>query len=177
MYYALHGVNLEFESYNGNLTFKWNDSNLEVLNLTNKEKLNFKKVYPKIDYTGLYFWKNIRETNLSKVEEDVSSEHLYRFKAIHKMDFEDLEFDSENEKKFYNFFKNYFLDDSYYNVFIEDNYINFLNYKNFIKNLKVRMFANRYLKKKEKKGIDIKHCITSLDMDANISKIKQDILN
>ena len=93
------------------------------------------------------------------------------------MDFEDPEFDGENEKKYYNFFKNYFLDDSYYNVFIEDNYMNFLNYNNFINDLKKKMFVNKYSLKDKTKQMYIKHCITSLDMDANVSKIKQEILN
>ncbi len=43
MHYALYDISLDFESYSGYFTFKWNDFNLEELNVKKDKEINFKK--------------------------------------------------------------------------------------------------------------------------------------
>jgi len=125
--------------------------------------------------TGLYFWKNIKNIiNSENIEEDTS--HPYRYRAMHKKDFEDPDFEDENEKLYFNNLKIFFLNNLSYNVFVDDNYISYLHYNNFINNLKSKIFKKKYnMKYKEK--VDLKIAINGLDLNTNLLKVKEDILN
>lgn len=148
--YAFYDISIDLENYSGNMTFKWNDSNIEELNYKNINNSNFKKIYSTSNATNLSFWRNIKnEININEIEEDTS--HLYRYRAMHRRDFEDSEFIDENEKFYFTFFKKFFLSNQYYNIFVDDNYMYNLHYLNFIDEFKKKLFNNKYGIKKKKK--------------------------
>jgi hypothetical protein len=169
MQYALYGIYLDFEVYNGNFAFKWNDFNVEEFFYKNLKKFvtNYKD-------TNLYYWKNIKEQiNRKTIDDDYT--HLYSYRAIHKRDFEDLLFNDENEKFYYNNLKLIFLKENFYDIYINDNYLDILNYNNFIDNLKCLKLVNNKLRKK--KNFDFKFGIELLELNNNIDNIRTNILN
>ena len=167
MQYALYGIYLDFEIYNGNFAFKWNDFNVEELFHDNLKKImiNFKN-------NNFYYWKNIKEQINRKIDDDDYT-HLYSYRAIHKRDFEDLSFNDENEKFYYNNLKLIFLKENFYDIYINENYLNVLNYKNFIDNLKSKKLVNNKLNKK--KDFDFKYGIKLLELNNNIDNIRINI--
>jgi len=175
MEYAFYDISIDLENYSGNMTFKWNDSNIEELNYINEKNSNFRKFYSNKNITNLYFWKNIRnEININEIEED--SSHLYRYRAMHRREFEDGEFVDENEKFFFNYLKKFFLNSQYHNVFVDDNYISYLHYLNFINELKKKILNNKYGKNFSKKE-ELSIGIDMLSINTNILNIKKELLS
>lgn len=169
MNYALYGIYLDFELYNGHFTFKWNDFNVEEINYK-----NLKKNFLNIESTNLYYWKNIKEQMNTQITDD-DYLHLYNYRSMHKRDFDDLLFNEENEKYYYNNLKKYFMKDNYYDVYVNDNYYNILNYNIFIKNIKKKIMVNK--KEKKNNTSDLKYGIELLNLNENIENIKLNILN
>ncbi len=175
MEYAFYDISIDLENYSGNMTFKWNDSNVEELNYKNFKNSNFKKIYSSDSITNLYFYNNIKkEININEIEED--SSHIYRYRAMHRRDFEDGEFVDENEKFYFNYLKIFFLNSQYYNTFVDDNYICYLHYLNFIEELKRKVLIHKYgINKKKKQEFSIS--VDMLDLTTNILNVKKELLD
>lgn len=172
MHYALYDINVDFEAYSGNFTFKWNDSNIEDLN--KEKKNNFKKVY--IDLYNLdYYYYNLNRQSIPRLIEDDDYTNLYNYKNINRRDFEDLLFIEENEKYYYNYSKIFFVKENFYDIFISDNYFKFINYNNFINNLKKKVLINKY--KKANKIVELNHIPFFSNFNNNMLQIKSDILD
>lgn len=172
MQYALYDISLDFEAYSGVFTFKWSDFNLEELNLLLENEINFKKVYFNIFFTDLYFYKNIKEKNISVGISDDDYLNIYNYKNINRREIEEPLFNEDNEKYYYSYLKIFFLKENFYDTFINNNYINFVNYNNFIYSLK-----NKVLNKKKKKNNYSKENYFFIDVKDNILQIKNDLIN
>lgn len=166
MNYSLYGINLDFEAYTGNFTFKWNDFNIEEFFFINMENKNFKKIYvSNFDkHLHLHYWFNLKE-KMNTVISDDDYTHIYSYRYIHKKDFEDSSYSFENEKIYYDFLKVFFLKDNFYDTYIGDNYYNLLNYNNLINELKKKIKINRY--KKNDNVIFFKESLASLQINVN----------
>lgn len=175
MQYAFYDMSLDFEAYNGNFTFKWNDHNIEELNLNKNEKFNFKKVYLNLWYTNLYYYKNILQKSINTTINDDDYFNLYNYKNLNRRENEDPLFNEENEKYYYNNLKYFFLKENFYDIFIRDNYINNINYSNFIYNLKNKVLEKKY--KKINNKIYLKEKLNFSDLNINIVKIKNNLIN
>jgi hypothetical protein len=172
MQYALADITLDIETYSGNFTFKWNDFNMEELNLDKNYEINFKNIYIKSKefFTPLYYYNNLVDKIIVKEIEDEDYYNLYNYKGINKRDIEDPLFIEENEKYYYNYLKKAFLKENFYDTFIKDNYIRYLNYNNFIQKLKNKVLINKYNK-------DIKLNQQFVGWNTNIAQIKEDLLS
>ena len=172
MQYALYDISLDFESYTGHFTFKWNDYNIEELNIGNK-RANFKKIYLDSFFSDLYFYKNLKEKIFEKGIDDIDYYNLYNYKNINRREIEDPLFIEENEKYYYNYLKIFFLKENFYDLFIKDNYTRFSHFHIIINNLKKKVLINKYNKKNN--NIKIKEVFP--DLNNNIIEIRNDILN
>jgi hypothetical protein len=175
MQYALYDISLDFELYNGLFTFKWNDFNIEELNIKKEKEINFKKIYLESYFFDFYFHKNFKEKSIKREIEEEDYTLLYNYKYINKREIEDPLFYEENEKYYYNYLKIFFLKENFYDIYIKDNYIRNFNYKNFISILKNKVLINKY--KKKEKNIIFKENLFFLSFNENILKIKDDLLN
>jgi hypothetical protein len=175
MQYAFFDIGLDFESYNGFFTFKWNDFNVEELNFYKENKINFKKIYLDINFPDSYYFKNMKEKLVDRNISDDDYMHLYNSKNISRREIEEPSFYEENDKFYYNYLKIFFLKENFYDIFILDNYFKSLNYNNFIINLKKRVFFNKYNKKK--KNLYLNETICMLNINNNISEIKKEFLD
>lgn len=175
MQYALFDINLDIEVYNGTFTFKWNDFNLEELNVTKNKKINLKKIYFDLFLTNLYFYKNIRQKEINRDINDADFLHLYNYRNINRREIEEPLFSEDNEKYYYSFLKIFFLKENFYDTFVNDNYIKLVNYNNFISQLKKKNLIIKYQKNDSK--FYIKEYVSCIDLDQNILKIKKEISN
>lgn len=171
MQYALSDISLDFEAYSGVFTFKWNDSNLEELNLSSCNDDNFKKIYYNIFLTNSYFYKNIKEKKIDLGISDDDYLNIYNYKNINRREIEEPLFNEDNEKYYYSYLKLYFLKENFYDTFINDNYIKNINYLNFIYNLKKKIIYN-----KKKKREDLKDFFFFPDLKDNMQQIKNDLI-
>jgi hypothetical protein len=142
------------------------------LNVLLGDNINFKKIYFNIFFTDLYFYKNIKEKNISVGISDDDYLNIYNYKNINRREIEEPLFNEDNEKYYYSYLKIFFLKENFYDTFINDNYINSVNYNNFIYSLK-----NKVLNKKKKKNNYLKENNYFIDMKDNILEIKNDLIN
>jgi hypothetical protein len=175
MQYAFYDISLDFEAYNGNFTFKWNDNNIEELNIKRYKETNFKKIYFDLYYTSNYLYMNLKEKNINRSMDQDDYYNLYNYKEINRREIEEPLFIEENEKYYYNYLKMFFLKENFYDIFIKNYYIENLNYSNFIEKLKHKVHENKY--KKQYKKLIFKENIFFTDFNANILHIKNDLLN
>jgi hypothetical protein len=172
MQYAFFDIGLDYETYTGFFTFKWNDFNVEELNFNKESKINFKKIYLDLHSVDSYFFKNMKEKITDRNISDDDYLNIYNYKNMTKREVEEPSFYEENDKFYYNYLKVFFLKENSYDIFIADNYFKSLNYNGFIINLKKRVFLNKYNKKKE--NINLKESIRMLNIDNSISEIKKE---
>jgi len=175
MQYALYDISLDFELYSGLFTFKWNDFNIEELNIKNDKEINLKKIYLESYFLNFYFHNNLKEKSISRVIEEEDYTLLYNYKYMNKRDIEEPLFLEENEKYYYNYLKIFFLKENFYDIFIKDNYIRFFNYRNFINILKNKVLINKY--KRKEKNIIFKENLFFFSFNENILEIKNELLN
>lgn len=175
MQYALFDISLDFEAYSGTFTFKWNDFNIEELNIKKEKKINFKKAYFDLFFTDLYYFKNIKENNIISGINDDDYLNIYNYKNLNRREIEDPLFYEDNEKYYFSFLKVFFLKENFYDTFISDNYIRMLNYNNFIYDLKKKVLIKKY--KKEYINLDLKRYKSFLDLNNNILQIKKELKN
>lgn len=175
MQYALYDISLDFEAYNGYFTFKWNDHNIEELNIKKNEKINFKKVYLNISLSNLYYYKNISQINIDRKINDEDYFNLYNYKNINRRENEEPLFSEENEKYYYNYLKIFFLTENFYDTYIRDNYFFSINYYNFIFNLKQKVLKKKYKKQYNKK--EFSDSFFFLELNSKIKEVKNDLMN
>jgi hypothetical protein len=175
MQYALYDISLDFESYSGNFTFKWNDNNVEELNIKKNRETNFKKIYIDLFYTKNYFYNNLKEKSISRAIDDDDYLNLYNYKGMNRREIEEPLFVEENEKYYYNYLKIFFLKENFYDIFIKNYYIRNLDYNNFINKLKNKVFINKY-KKKNERFFFIKDSLF-FDFNDNLLQIKKELLD
>jgi hypothetical protein len=177
MSYALYDISLDFESYNGSFTFKWNDFNIEELNINNNNNIhvNYKKIYLKYFLPNYYVHTTFKQKKLNREIEEEDYTLLYNYKYINKRDIEDPLFVEENEKYYYNYLKTFFLKENFYDTFIKDNYNKKYYYNFFINDLKKKVLINKYNKKE--KNIIFKENIFFPEFNENILQIKNELLN
>jgi hypothetical protein len=175
MSYALYDINLDFEAYNGLFTFKWNDFNIEELNINKSKNINYKKIYIDSRFLNFYPYKNFKEQIINRTIEEEDYTLLYNYKYINKIEIEDPLFIEENEKCYYNYLKLFFLKENYYDTFIKDNYTRNYNYNFFINNLKKKVLINKYIKKE--KNVIFEKNLFFLEFNENMLKIKNEFLN
>ena len=171
MYYALYDISMDFEAYSGFSTLKWNDFNIEELNLQKNYNTNLKKIYINIQLTNLNCWKNLKKIDINNKITDDDFLNIYNYKNINRREYEQPSLKDENEKYYYNFLKIFFLKENFYDLYIENNYMKNLNYLNFINELKKKNFKNKYNKKKIL--ISNTQELQILELDFNISKIRE----
>ena len=174
MTYALFDISLDLEAYSGSFTFKWNDFNLEELNLNKSKEINFKKVYLDYCIKDIYVYQILNKESIIEGIKDDDYVNLYNYRSINKRDIEEPLFFEENEKYYYNFLKKFFLKENFYDIFIYDNYIRFLNYNNFIYDLKNKILINKYDKNKKKENFNT--FLFNLNNDT-LLQIKNDLWN
>jgi hypothetical protein len=175
MQYSLYDISLDFEAYSGNFTFKWNDYNVEELNIKKNKKINFKKIYFNLGYPNYYFFNNLKNNNFNKGINEEDYFNIYNYKGINRREIEDLSFIEENEKYYYNYLKNFFLKENFYDIFIKDYYIQTLNYDNFINDLKKQILINKH--KECNKTKYLKENFYFLEFNNNILQIKNELLH
>jgi hypothetical protein len=175
MQYALFDISLDFEAYNGTFTFKWNDFNLEELNIKKERKLNFKKAYFDLFFTDLYYFKNIKNNNINSGIHDDDYLNIYNYKNLNRREIEEPLFNEDNEKYYFSFLKIYFLKENFYDTFISDNYIRMINYNKFINDLKNKVLIKKY--KKEYNKFNLKNYTSHIDLSDNILQIKKELKN
>src|ERR1700679_2222308 len=117
MTYALFDINLDLEYYSGSFTFKWNDFNIEELNLKKSKEINFKKLYLDLDSeseSNLYIYKVLNKLSIIEGIKDEDYINLYNYKSINRREIEEPLFFEENEKYYYILLKKYFLRENFY---------------------------------------------------------------
>ena len=175
MQYALYDISLDFEAYSGNFTFKWNDNNIEELNLIKNKDINFKKFYLNFYYKTNYFYNNLKEKNIKRDIDEEDYLNLYNYKNLNRREIEEPLFIEENEKYYYNYLKIFFLKENFYDIFIKNYYFKFLNYSDFTEKLKNKVFIKKY--RNISKKIILKENPFFFDFNNNIIQIKNEILN
>jgi hypothetical protein len=175
MSYALYDISLDFESYNGSFTFKWNDFNIEELNMKGNMDLNYKKIYLNSFLPDYYVYKRFKQKDLNRAIEEEDYTLLYNYKYINRREIEDPLFVEENEKYYYNYLKIFFLKENFYDTFIKDNYNKNFHYNFFINDLKKKVVINKYNKKE--KNIIFKENLFFTEFNENILQIQNELLN
>lgn len=134
--YAINNISFLPEIYGGDFSLNWEDFIFENFrfNLNNKNNLN--KIYKNQDYYDLTYYKLFNKSEFIKKKIEFDYINLYDYYYYHKKSFEQLNFDFNNEKFHYNFYKSKCLDEDYFNLHLNNNEIKKKVFDKFLTELK-----------------------------------------